>query len=253
MPTPCRAYNVVLQVPVITGTLALFLNACGKPESIAELKVHNGVVVNDPSGPVRKVTLNCSGTFLGPRVFVTAGHCDGRQVLSWDDSQSLNLDHCLSGAEATGQQGGDGIRDWLICRTDADASTIGVTRYARVSMTPATPTDRVTFMGYGFADKIRQTGSGKLRKGSGTLSRVEIHTLEIADVPARNGQATSPGDSGGPWLNERGELIGIHRSGSPTWNDDDFISFQSTPILAPGFLDQLRQISPKTAPAPAQP
>jgi len=253
MPTPRRAHNVVLQAPVMTAILAFCLSACGRPESIADLKVHNGVLVNDPIGPVRKVTLNCSGTFLGPRVFVTAGHCDGRQVLSWDDSRSLNLDRCLSGAEATDEQVGGGIRDWLICRTDVDASAIGVNRYAPVSMTPASPNDRVVFMGYGYGDKIRQTGSGKLRKGSGALSRAEIDTLEIAGVPARNGQATSPGDSGGPWFNDRGELIGIHRSGTPTLNEDDIISFQATPVLAPGFAAQLRQLAPNFATEPAQP
>lgn len=205
--------------------------ACSQ-EPVAGLKVHNGTLVDDPAGPVRKVDLHCTGSFIGPRLFVTAGHCDGRRVFSADDSRSVAMINCTAGTD-----------DWLICETDADASTIGVSRFLKISRTPASPGDQVTFMGYGFANKIRQTGSGQLRTGSGVVSSVENKKIEISGVPARTGQATSPGDSGGPWLNADGDMIGIHCSGSVTTSEDDTISFQSTPVLVPGFLTQIEEIS----------
>ncbi|NBQ53621.1 MAG: hypothetical protein EBU49_08585 [Proteobacteria bacterium] len=232
MPPHCPVFFVVL--------FALLSSSCGAPRS-SHLKVHNGDLVDDPTGPVRKLSEGCTGSFVAPRVFVTAGHCTGKQVLSHDESLSVYLGKCLAGAGFDGKTDFRVDGDWRICKTDGPASTIGVKRYLSVSRKPVKVGQAITFMGYGEGDKIRKTGSGKLRKGSARIASADGESLKVSGVPARHGQATAPGDSGGPWLDPNGDLVGIHRSGTSTISDDDLIDFQATPVIAKGFGEGLQE------------
>ena len=232
MPPHCRVFVVVL--------FALLASSCGAPRS-SHLNVHNGDLVYDPTGPVRKLSEGCTGSFVAPRVFVTAGHCTGKKVWSDDESLSMSLVACQTGDGFDGKAYSDVDGDWRICKTDAPASAIGVKRYLSVSRGPVRVGSTIAFLGYGERDKIRKTGSGKLRKGTACIASADGESLKVVGVPARNGQATAPGDSGGPWLDQNGDLVGIHRSGTPTLSDDDLIDFQATPVIAKGLGEGLQE------------
>ena len=232
MPPHCPVFFVVL--------FALLSSSCGAPRS-SHLKVHNGDLVDDPTGPVRKLSEGCTGSFVAPRVFVTAGHCRGKKVWSDDESLSISLVACQTGDGFDGKADSDVDGDWRICNTDAPASAIGVKRYLSVSRRPVRVGSTIAFLGYGEGDKIRKTGSGKLRKGTARIACADGESLKVVGVPARTGQATAPGDSGGPWLDQSGDLVGIHRSGTPTLSDDDLIDFQATPVIAKGFGEALQE------------
>jgi hypothetical protein len=231
-PLHCRVFAVVFA--------CVLASSCGAPQA-SQLNVHNGDNVYDPTGPVRKLSDGCTGSFVGPRVFVTAGHCTGKTVWSHDERLSASLAACQTGDGFDGRADSNVDGDWRICTTDSPASAIGVKRYLSVSRRPVRAGHIVTFMGYGDGDKIRKTGSGKLRKGTARIASADNESLKVVGVPARTGQATSPGDSGGPWLDQNGDLVGIHRSGTPTLSEDDLIDFQATPVNAKGFLEAIQE------------
>ena len=219
---------------------------CGKPPSSA-LSVHNGEEVSDPSGAVRKLSDGCSGSFVAPRVFVTAAHCSADQVLAHDEGLYLSLVDCEIAEEFDssirhGQPG-----DWRVCGTDGDAPLIGVTRYLNASQKPPESGEMVSFLGYGQADMVNKTGLGTLRKGSALLDYASDQVLKVTDVPALTGQATAPGDSGGPWLNTNGEMIGITRSAVLPKSFDDLIAVQATSVRSKGFLAAVARAKKKYA------
>ena len=244
------SFSAFSRVVLIFGSLILV--ACGKSET-SHLKVHNGDIQNDPTGPVRKTSGGsgkCTGTFVAPRVFVTAGHCDSeKQVLSHDERLYLNLIDCRTSPDfdleiATAIPFLD-QHDWRICATDGDASLIGVQRFMSVATREPEEGDRITFYGYGHSDLPNSSGSGLLRRGTGQIDHIsDAFTMSASIEGLATRQATASGDSGGPWVNQKGELIGVVMSGTGPKSavELDRVEFNATSVFDPGFMDAIKEL-----------
>ncbi len=158
---------------------------------------------------------NCTGTFVRPNVFLTAGHCPNglpSTVVQLRTSSSRTVIH--PGYPK------DGSKDVALVFFDEDVSD----QVLPLQFHQPTIGDKVTLIGYGntrYTEGSKSTGSdGAKRIGTNTISNIDSGYIEIIGVPGGDvadsnapiGQMSSlaSGDSGGPLLNESGEIIGVN-------------------------------------------
>jgi hypothetical protein len=201
------------------------------------VKRHQGPVgvirYRDDFGSIDAGTRFCSGTLIGPNLFLTAGHCidqkpdrwptddDGNTVSSYDAALHMevvfNYQRNAAGnlrpssewgvyrvnALLEHRQGGAAGPDYAVLQLDnaSDGTAPGVKwGMARVASVSPQPGDDLTI--------IQQPGADEKKIDSGTVDTVRPNgVLTYTDLD------TLPGSSGSGILDWQGRLIGVHVAG----------------------------------------
>jgi len=189
----------------------------------------------------------CSGVFIDELHMLTAAHCvrwnDGTDLLPGE--VSLEPDGETSQAIMVHEGYGSGP----IADPDYDHD-VAIARFAprtdrpfaRIAATRSRRGDRITMVGYGRAVEEDPGSGGVLRAGSNTVhgfrgTHIEVRTGK--NGPEKHSAILGSGDSGGPWFNAAGEVVGISSLG--TLESSSAVSTQAPAIRR--FLRQKSMIN----------
>ena len=172
----------------------------------------------------------CTGALVAPNVVLTARHCvsrtteevscpaRGRQILGDRPPQSIVV---ITGTDLPGEPvaRGAGVvvpSGTALCEHDVAALVLdrdvpGVTPLAVATSAPHVG-ERVRFVGYG--RRGDRAGFGERRARSVAVEAVSATELLV-------GEATCNGDSGGPALSSKHEIVGVVSRGGPSCEGDD--------------------------------
>lgn len=171
----------------------------------------------------------CTGTFISPRVVLTAAHCtqDEGTYRIYSSFGTFLTSHTENMTE--GELGDPHDLALLVLNVDAADPAQG--QVYNLGQEPEL-LDRVRLVGFGCNDKDTRRGSGRKRTGENQLWR-KSEFLEIATplntvaqskikgiLGPENRAGACFGDSGGPMLATRGdnlEVVGVSHSGQ--WSD----------------------------------
>lgn len=214
----------------IIQTLALFSMAC-KPVHSGEsnVLVNNPDIVPDAREPLLvKITTihqgqkyDCSGALITPNIVLTAGHC----VILYKNGNRLapepgsTVQYGANFRESVSFAGTTDGRDYFES-PDADIALIRLSREVQ----PATSFLQLpTGCGYDYAGAVTVYG----RRSNGQEGEADkyysktVTGMTVGRSPngsrgiylsAKQGKITSPGDSGGPWV-QSGTIVGVTHAG----------------------------------------
>lgn len=193
--------NPRLSLLAIAG---LVLPACGSNINKSTLKILGGTKTNENSAVVRITSDSgaCTGTFIRKNVILTAAHCNhmgynGR-------APSKDIVHPRYSAEADSDLAGAQFDlRILIFNESLSESTVNI------STNPPKAGEMTRAIGFGVSDFRPDEG---ISEGSGVkrAGNIKIDIVEDQYIAAINSDVNVCfGDSGGPLLNRRGEIVGV--------------------------------------------
>jgi hypothetical protein len=237
-----------LRVAALTALVAGF-SGCKRPagQADSQVKVTNGEDAEGKHPAVVKLTLltqrargTCTGTFVDPRIVITAAHCI-------TDVEGISVDGVTaSWGHANPLWSKDDLKT-----SGYDVAVIGFDRDVASATLPLStreprPGEQALIVGYGFTDWAKRNDSGVKRQGTTTI--LELAPLGPTRVILSQGwsgnfgapgteAAVGKGDSGGPLLLD-GKIVGVASLGGP--KDDRSTSVHAL-VLDPKNLAFLRE------------
>lgn len=157
-------------------------------------------------------TMNCTGTIVGGKYLLTAGHCWGAPNVGFSDSDGTIKDAITVLAHHIPEDDGTNMfsPDIAVWELERAHDTRHIRYVADLNHDPIRVGDYVTM--YGFA------GSDQLKKGVSQIADTSDSPHDLSYLYEANniGQGfLQEGDSGGPWTNADGDIIGVSRSIAP--------------------------------------
>ncbi|MGR6830987.1 trypsin-like serine protease [Aliivibrio wodanis] len=176
----------------------LLLTLC----SSSALAIVDGQPLDWKSDYTNMATISCTGTLIGGKYLLTAGHCFGSPIVRFSNYDFINvLAHTSHPDEALDTFSPD-IAIWELERAH---DTKDIRYVANLNSDPIAVGDTVTMYGFG--------GTAQLKKGH---SRIVNDASDAGfnfrylyeSVDTGNGYLQG-GDSGGPWTNSAGDIVGV--------------------------------------------
>ncbi|NAW91743.1 MULTISPECIES: trypsin-like peptidase domain-containing protein [unclassified Vibrio] len=170
--------------------------------SQATMAIENGTSL-DWSQYSDMATFNCTGTVIGGKYLLTAGHCElqNNNILFSDGSfKSATVSNNPLGL---GDPNGPDISVWTL---DTPYQTKDIRFVANLNSEPVNNGDTINI--YGFAGTQQLKVAQTQINSAGTAN-----PYWYASIDTGNG-TTQAGDSGGAWTNQVGDIVAIHNSGA---------------------------------------
>ena len=215
---------------VMTLILAIAISACrtaGSAPSSGPKVVGGGPAGESfPSVHILRVGWQlCSGTFISPSHFLTAAHCvrgDAGVDAALDDIH-VGTDGETPVSAVIHPAYGKGPR----FEPDFDVAVLTVAAKqgrlaARITRRPPRIYDVVSIVGFGstsrgsfFPSFTKSVGTNSIAQFTGSRVVVANHSNRLTQGSVLLG----PGDSGGGWFNQDGDLIAVSSSGTETFSE----------------------------------
>ncbi|NBQ52607.1 MAG: hypothetical protein EBU49_03375 [Proteobacteria bacterium] len=254
-----KKQNKIVFSKLVQISLTVALAACtnqvvekaGRPSGLRNssngqcLKIVNGIVVDNVRAVVSlKITNqdgslagNCTGTFLGDNVVLTASHCtentatgnmelaDGTKAVAMVEGWTVED---KKEDQAATENGGENELSWAkhLNRKSRDIAVLifpsgTSSSWRNIAPNPPKVGDTITIAGYGKTSWNQNDNSdGNVRHGSNSIDYLSskdgllIYQSAVGPQPTAGQDSTSaPGDSGGPVLYEEG-VVAVISSGS---------------------------------------
>ncbi|EKF9707524.1 TPA: trypsin-like peptidase domain-containing protein [Vibrio cholerae] len=170
--------------------------------SQATLAIENGSSLNW-SQFSDMATFNCTGTVIGGKYVLTAGHCEVQSKSILFSDGSFKTATVSNNPLGYGNPDGPDISVWTL---NTPHQTENIRFLANLNSEPVSDGDIITI--YGFA------GTQQLKSAQTQISFAGTTKPDwYASVDIGSGR-TQAGDSGGAWTNQAGDIVAVHRSGA---------------------------------------
>ena len=214
------------RILVATSLGCLLLASCKarKTAPASDVLVTNGKPIESTEFPAVMMLGNgCTASWVGPRTMLTAAHCViGSPTMSVG---GYSTEKIFANRNYRNEDG-TSLHDTALLVFPAEVATkLGVTKFMSLSAADARPGEDVQLVGYGCNEWLKApskecTGDGQKRYGSNRLDKITNNTIYVYGVPSGPGTGVdgvnAPGDSGGPLINGRNEIIGVTSRGNGT-------------------------------------
>ncbi|WP_337969071.1 serine protease [Vibrio pectenicida] len=169
--------------------------------SSASYAIENGAFLNWSSSYSDIATFNCTGTVIAGNKLITASHCEPQKNSVYlADSKLLSATSSNHPTSLDDEFAPD-VSVWTLPET---VQTENIRFIANLNTDPVNDNDYVTILG--FAGGTELNSAKTMINSSFSKANNWYRSTFIG-----NG-ITQGGDSGGPWLNEEGKIVAIHRS-----------------------------------------
>lgn len=170
--------------------------------SQATMAIENGASLNWAQNS-DMATFNCTGTVIGGKYLLTAGHCElQRNNILFSDG-SFKSATVSNNPLGLGDPNGPDISVWTL---DTPHQTKDIRFVANLNSEPVNNGDTINI--YGFAGTQQLKVAQTQINSAGTAN-----PYWYASIDTGNG-TTQAGDSGGAWTNQAGDIVAIHNSGA---------------------------------------
>lgn len=192
-----------LQFFCVTAMTSAFTFSCKPADVESEIRVVGGTETSRYPAVVKLGdSMLCTGTFIASNAILTAGHCSWEEISYENTSPNQNIPHPNFSQKKPGRILSNEVsRDLRILIFDVAVSK----NTLKVSATQPRAGDTATIVGFGCDNFSARKGYGTKRVGTIEISEV----TERALVLRRSATHGCPGDSGGPLLNTKGQIIGV--------------------------------------------
>lgn len=148
-------------------------------------------------------TFNCTGTVIGGKYLLTAGHCETQRNNIHFSNGALKTATVSNNPQGYIDPDGPDISVWTLATPH---ETTDIRFLANLNRDPVSDGEIITI--YGFA------GTQQLKSAHAQISFAGTNKSDwYASVDIGSGR-TQTGDSGGAWTNQAGEIVAIHNSGA---------------------------------------
>ncbi|EPP5665783.1 trypsin-like serine protease [Vibrio cholerae] len=170
--------------------------------SQATMAIENGSSLNWAQNS-DMATFNCTGTVIGGKYLLTAGHCEVQSKSILFSDGSFKTATVSNNPLGYGNPDGPDISVWTL---NTPYQTENIRFLANLNSEPVSDGDIITI--YGFA------GTQQLKSAQTQISLASTNKPDwYASVDIGSGR-TQAGDSGGAWTNQAGDIVAVHRSGA---------------------------------------
>ncbi|EOG7748431.1 TPA: trypsin-like serine protease [Vibrio cholerae] len=170
--------------------------------SQATMAIENGASLNWAQNS-DMATFNCTGTVIGGKYLLTAGHCEVQSKSILFSDGSFKTATVSNNPLGYGNPDGPDISVWTL---NTPYQTENIRFLANLNSEPVSDGDIINI--YGFA------GTQQLKSAQTQISLASTNKPDwYASVDIGFGR-TQAGDSGGAWTNQAGDIVAVHRSGA---------------------------------------